>query len=273
MSIQGRNNVHCHGDGRYTLMLVHGYGCDQTMWRFLYPAFAERYQVILLDLVGSGGSDLSAYDRDKYCTLHGHAADMLEIIDEFAVGPVVFVGHSVSAMIGMLATIEAPKKFAAQVMIGPSPSFINDDDYVGGYNREDIGDLLKMMGDNYLEWTRTMAPAIMGAPAQPALARELLVRLQSNNREIAKHFGRVTFTADHRADVEKSTVSALILQCSDDLIAPREVGEYLHKHLARSTLRAIDNIGHCPHLSAPSASGEVITRYLERVLQQRSPAA
>ena len=271
MSLKERNNIHCYGEGHYTMMLVHGYGCDQTMWRFLHPYFAERYQVILLDLVGSGGSDLSAYDRDKYGTLHGHAADMLEIIDEFATGPVIFVGHSVSAMIGMLATIKAPGKFAAQVMVGPSPSFINDGDYVGGYNPEDIDGLLQMMDDNYLEWTKMMAPTIMGAPEQPALARELLVRFRANDREIARHFARVTFTADHRADVEQSTVPALILQCSDDLIAPREVGEYLHKHLAHSTLKVITNVGHCPHLSAPSVSAEVITRYLERLMAVTSP--
>lgn len=271
MSLQERNNVHCYGDGPYTMMLAHGYGCDQTMWRFLYPSFAERYQVILLDLVGSGGSDLSAYDRDKYCSLHGYADDMLEIIDEFATGPVIFVGHSVSAMIGMLAAIKAPDKFVAQVMVGPSPSFINDGDYVGGYNPEDIAGLLQMMDDNYLEWTKVMAPTIMGAPTKPALAKELLVRFQANDREIARHFARVTFTADHRADVEKSTVPALILQCSDDLIAPREVGEYLHKHLANSTLKVITNVGHCPHMSAPSASSEVVTRYLDRLLTITSP--
>jgi sigma-B regulation protein RsbQ len=271
MSLQERNNVHCYGDGSHTMMLVHGYGCDQTMWRFLYPSFAERYQVILLDLVGGGGSDRSAYDRDKYGSLHGYADDMLEIIDEFATGPVIFVGHSVSAMIGMLATIKAPDRFLAQVMVGPSPSFINDDDYVGGYNPEDIAGLLKMMDDNYLEWTKVMAPTIMGAPAQPALAKELLVRFQANDREIARHFARVTFTADHRADVEKSTVPALILQCSDDLIAPREVGEYLHKHLANSVLKVITNVGHCPHMSAPSASSDVITHYLDRLLGDSYP--
>lgn len=248
------------------MLLVHGYGCDQKMWRFLYPSFAERYHVVLLDLVGSGGSDLSAYDRDKYSTLHGYAADLLEIVDEFAVGPVILVGHSVSAMIGMLATIRAPERFAAQIMVGPSPCFINDDDYVGGYNQEDIDGLLKMMDENYLAWTRMMAPAIMGAPTQPALARELVVRFEGNDREIAKHFARVTFTADHRADVPKSTVPALILQCSDDLIAPREVGEYLHQHLANSTLKVIDNVGHCPHLSTPSSSAEVINDYLEHLL-------
>ena len=270
MSLQERNNVPCYGDGRYTMMLVHGYGCDQSMWRKLLPAFSGRYKIILYDLVGSGGSDLSAYDREKYGTLHGYAADMLEIIDEFAVGPAIFVGHSVSAMIGMLATIKAPDKFAAQIMVGPSPCFINDDDYVGGYNPEDIDGLLKMMDDNYIEWTKVMAPAIMGAPAQPALTKELLLRFQANDREIARHFARVAFTADHRADVPKSTVPALILQCSDDLIAPREVGEYLHRHLANSELAVITNIGHCPHMSAPSASSDVIAHYLDRLLGDSS---
>jgi sigma-B regulation protein RsbQ len=208
MPLQKRNNVHCLGAGHHTMMLVHGYGCDQTMWRFLTPFFAERYHVILLDLVGCGGSDLSAYSRDKYGSLHGYADDMMEIIEEFAVGPVIFVGHSVSAMIGMLASIRAPEKFAAQIMVGPSPCFINDDDYVGGYNAEDIDGLLKMMDDNYLAWSKMLGPAIMGAPAQPALARELVRRFEANDREIAKHFARVTFTADHRADVPKSTVPA-----------------------------------------------------------------
>ena len=262
MSLQQRNNVHCYGNGRYTMMLVHGYGCDQTMWRFLYPAFAERHQVVLLDLVGSGRSDLSAYDPVKYSTLHGYAADLLELIDEFAIGPVILVGHSVSATIGMLATIAAPEKFAAQIMVGPSPCFINDDDYVGGFNAEDIDGLLKMMDENFLAWTKMMGPTIMGAPMQPALAKELVVRLEANDREIAKHFARVTFTADHRADVPKSTVPALILQCSDDLIAPREVGEYLLQHLPNSTLRVIDNVGHCPHMSTPSTSAKAIDDYL-----------
>lgn len=150
MSLQQRNNVHCYGHGRHTLLLAHGFGCDQSMWRLLLPSLAERYRVILLDLTGSGGSDLAAYDHQKYRTLHGHAADILEIIDAYAAGPVVFVGHSVSAIIGMLAAIEAPGKFVAQIMIGPSPCFVNHDDYVGGYNQEDIESLLKMMDDDFL---------------------------------------------------------------------------------------------------------------------------
>lgn len=261
MSVQYRNNVRCHGDGPETIMFVHGYGCDQQMWRFIYPSFLGRYRVVLLDLVGSGGSDLSAYDRDKYATLHGHAEDILDVVDLYAKAPVVFVGHSVSAMIGLLASNISPEKFKAQIMLGPSASYINDGDYVGGFNPEDIDGLLQLMEIDYDSWIARMAPAIMGAP-HPALSQELLNRFERNDPEIARHFARVTFTADHRADLALSTVPSLILQCSDDLIAPREVGDYLHTHLSNSQLSVIDHIGHCPHLSAPSLSSGVMNDYL-----------
>jgi sigma-B regulation protein RsbQ len=262
MSIQFRNNVHCHGDGPVTLMFVHGYGCDQQMWRFIYPSFLGRYRVVLMDLTGSGGSDLSAYDRDKYSTLYGHAEDILDVIDLYAKAPVVFIGHSVSAMIGMLASIMSPEKFTAQIMVSPSPCYINDGDYVGGFNAEDIDGLLQLMEIDYDSWIRRMAPVIMGAPRQPILQEELLTRFSKNDPEITRHFARVTFTADHRAEVEKSTVPALILQCSDDLIAPREVGDYLHRHLANSQLALINNVGHCPHMSSPTPSSDLIEDYL-----------
>ena len=266
MSIQHRNNVLCHGDGPATVVLAHGYGCDQQMWRFIYPALARRYKVVLLDLVGCGGSDLGAYDRAKYATLHGHAEDMLDVINLYAKGPVFFVGHSVSAMIGMLASIQAPEKFAAHIMIGPSACYINDGDYVGGFNAEDIDGLLQLLDADYLAWARRMAPAIMGAPAQPHLSAELRERFERNDPEIARHFGRVTFTADHRAEVRKCRVPALVLQCSDDMIAPREVGDYLHRHLAGSKLAVIDNTGHCPHLSEPDASYGIISGYMDEIL-------
>ncbi|TFW27116.1 alpha/beta fold hydrolase [Duganella callida] len=262
MSVHHRNNVHCAGDGPATIMFVHGYGCDQEMWRFIYPSFASRYRVVLMDLVGSGNSDLGAYDRDKYGTLHGHAEDVLDVIDLYARSPVIFVGHSVSAMIGMLASIVSPDKFAAQVMVGPSPCYLNDGDYIGGYNPEDIDGLLQLMELDYDSWIKRMAPVIMGAPTQPVLSQELLSRFERNDPEIARHFARVTFTSDHRADLARSTVPALILQCSDDMIAPREVGDYLHRNLANSQLATIDNIGHCPHLSSPSASADIINDYL-----------
>jgi len=265
MSVQQRNNVHCHGDGEHTIMFVHGYGCDQTMWRFIHPAYSRRYKIILLDLTGHGGSDLSAYDRNKYADLHGHAEDMLEIIELYAKGKVIFVGHSVSAMIGLLASIQRPERFAAQVMVGPSPCYINDGDYVGGFNAEDIEQLLKLIDDNYLAWVRHMAPAIMGAPNQPQLTRELLTRFEHNDPEIARHFARVTFTADHRADLARSTIPSLVLQCSDDLVAPREVGDYLRDHLPLSTVKVISNVGHCPHLSAPEDSSNYIDAFLEDI--------
>lgn len=266
MSVQKRNNVHCHGDGPVSMVFAHGFGCDQNMWRFMVPAFAQRFRIINFDLVGSGQSDHAAYDRVKYASLHGYADDLIEIIDQFATGPVVFVGHSVSAMIGLLATVKQPARFAAQVMVGPSPCYINDGDYVGGFSRADIDELLETMASNYLGWSSNLAPAIMGVPERPELGVELAEAFCRNDPEIAKHFARVTFLSDHRADVPLSSTPALILQCSDDIIAPLTVGEYLHRHLPRSTLRVINNVGHCPHMSAPSASSAAIDEFLAQAL-------
>lgn len=266
MSVKSRNNVHCHGNGPVSMLFAHGFGCDQSMWRLITPAFAERFKVITFDLVGSGASDRAAYDRTKYGSLQGYADDVLEIADEFADGPVIFVGHSVSAMIGVLATAKAPERFAAQVMVGPSPCYINDGDYIGGFSREDIDELLDTMDANYLGWSSNMAPAIMGVPDQPELGAELTNSFCRNDPEIAKHFARVTFLSDHRSDLARSPTPALILQCSDDLIAPRTVGDYMHKHLPVSTLEIIDNVGHCPHLSAPDASTVAINAFLARML-------
>jgi sigma-B regulation protein RsbQ len=267
MSVKDRHNVTVAGNGSATMVFAHGFGCDQTMWRFMAPAFAERFRTVSYDLVGSGKSDLAAYDRARYATLHGHAEDLLEVIEQFGTGPVVFVGHSVSTMIGMLATIKAPQRFVAQVMVGPSPCYINDGDYVGGFSREDIDELLDTMDANYLGWSSNLAPAIMGAPAQPELADELTGSFCRNDPEIAKHFARVTFLSDHRADVPASKVPALILQCSDDLVAPMEVGRYLHRQLPASTLHVIDNVGHCPHMSAPTESSRAIEAFLAQTLR------
>ncbi|MEP6790829.1 MAG: alpha/beta hydrolase [Ramlibacter sp.] len=264
MNIQKRNNVHVSGTGPVTLMFAHGFGCDKNMWRLLAPAYSKRYRTVLFDLVGSGNSDLSAYDRTKYGSLHGYADDMVEIANEFAEGPVVFVGHSVSAMIGMLAQLKAPQKFAAQVMVGPSPCYINDGDYVGGFERKDIDGLLETLESNYLGWSSNMAPAIMGAPDQPELGVELTNSFCRTDPEIAKHFARVTFLSDHRAELPQLAAPTLIIQCNEDLIAPVSVGEYMHRTLPRSTLAVIDNVGHCPHLSAPHASTEAIDAFLAK---------
>ncbi len=244
-------------------MFAHGFGCDQNMWRLLAPNFQERYQTVMFDLVGSGGSDLTAYDREKYSSLHGYAADVLEILDEVGAGPVVYIGHSVSAMIGMLAAIAAPERFVGNVMVGPSPSFINDGDYVGGFSRADIEGLLDTLEGNYLGWASTMAPAIMGAPDQPPLGEELTNSFCRTDPEIAKHFARVTFFADHRSDLARVTTPTLIIQSHDDLLAPVAVGEHMHRAIKGSTLSIVENVGHCPHLSAPSASIDATERFLE----------
>jgi sigma-B regulation protein RsbQ len=262
MSVQHRNNVHVSGAGPVTLFFAHGFGCDQNMWRLVAPAYASRYRIVLFDLVGSGGSDLTAYDPAKYASLGGYAADVLEIVREFAQGRAVFVGHSVSAMIGLLADLKQPGAFAAQVMIGPSPSYINEGDYVGGFTRRDIESLLETLENNYLGWASNMAPAIMGAPTQPELGVELTNSFCRTDPEIAKQFARVTFLSDVRAELPKLQTPTLIIQCNEDLIAPVAVGEYMHRVLPRSTLRIIDNVGHCPHLSAPSSSSAAMDAFL-----------
>ncbi len=266
--VQHRNNVHVRESGRdmdgkqntgasgksVTVIFAHGFGCDQNMWRYFLPAFDTRYRTILFDLVGCGQSDPTAYDYQKYSTLDGYADDLLDIIDAFAEGPVVLVGHSVSAIIGAIASIREPSRFAALVMVAPSFSMINDGDYVGGFTRADIDDLLKTLEANYLGWASAAAPAIMGAPEQPELGIELANSFCRTDPEIAKHFARVVFLSDNRAMLPKVTVPTLIVQASEDFIAPVAVGEYIHSKLPDSTLKVIANVGHCPHLSAPFAS-------------------
>ncbi|HYP99473.1 MAG TPA: alpha/beta hydrolase [Polyangiaceae bacterium] len=264
MTLQLRNNVRVSGSGSTTMVFAHGFGCDQNMWRLLAPAYAKRYRTILFDLVGSGDSDVTAYDVVKYSSLQGYASDVLEIVRAFGEGPVIFVGHSVSAMIGMLANLQDPGRFAAQIMIGPSPCYINDGDYVGGFTREDIESLLETLEGNYLGWSSNMAPAIMGAPDQPELGRELTNSFCRTDPEIAKQFARVTFLADTRAELPLLTVPTLIVQCNDDIIAPVAVGAYLHRQLPRSTLSIIDNVGHCPHLSAPGPVTTVLDSFLAK---------
>lgn len=258
-----RNAVQVSGvPGGRPIVFAHGFGCDQGMWRFVAPDFEVDHRVVLFDQVGSGNSDLSAYDRDKYGSLRGYAADLVEICRELQLTDVVFVGHSVSAMIGLLATLDEPARFRSQIMIGPSPCYINDDSYTGGFSRADIESLLDTLDSNYLGWASAMGPTIMGAPDRPELGQELTNSFCRTDPEIAKHFAHVTFLSDNRADLPRSTVPALIVQCSDDLIAPRSVGDYLLKHLPNSKLAPIDNIGHCPHLSAPQAIATAMRDYL-----------
>jgi len=263
VTIQERNNVHVAGSGPATLFFAHGFGCDQNMWRLLQPAYAKRFRTVLFDLVGSGGSDAAAYDAKKYSSLQGYADDVVEVVREFGSGPAIFVGHSVSAMIGVLADLAAPREFAAQIMIAPSPCHINDGDYFGGFTRQDIDSLLETLESNYLGWSSNMAPAIMGAPGQPELGAELTNSFCRTNPEIAKQFARATFLSDMRPQVAKLTTPTLIVQCNDDIIAPMAVGEYLAKTVPHSTLRVIENVGHCPHLSSPGACATAIDEFLQ----------
>ena len=262
MDLRHRNNVSVMGNGASTLVFSHGFGCNQAMWNYLAPQFGARFRVVMYDLVGAGLSDLNAFDKAKYSTLEGYARDLNEIIQAFAVGPVILVSHSVSAMIATLADRQAPGRIAAHVMIGPSPRYIDADGYVGGFKRSDIDDLLDTLDSNYLGWSSAMAPVIMGAPGQPALSDELADSFCRTEPEIAKQFARVTFMSDNRQDVAGLSTPVLILQSSDDLIAPVAVGEYLHSVLPNSTYCLVDNVGHCPHMSAPQACTAAMDTFL-----------
>lgn len=266
MNLSQRNSVHVSGDGPATIFFVHGFGCDQNMWRLMVPQYAKRFKVVTFDHVGSGRSDHAAYDRVKYDSLQGYANDLAEVVEEFRTGPAVVVGHSVSAMIGMLAGLKSPGTIAAHVMIGPSPCYINDGDYVGGFSRADIDGLLDMLESNYLGWASNMAPAIMGVPDRPELGLELTDSFCRTDPDIAKQFARVTFLSDNRADLAKLQEPALIIQSKEDFIAPVFVGEYLSRALPKATLEIVDNVGHCPHLSAPGASAAAMDKFLATVM-------
>ncbi|SEM60305.1 sigma-B regulation protein RsbQ [Stigmatella aurantiaca] len=251
MSVLARNNVKVTGTSAQPMLFAHGFGCDQNMWRFVAPAFESDYRTVLFDHVGAGGADISAYDRTKYGTLAGYAEDVLEICRELCLERVVFVGHSVSAMIGVLAAVKEPERFDKLVLIGPSPCYINDGEYVGGFSRRDIEHLLESLDDNYLGWSSTMAPVIMGNPDRPELGEELTSSFCRTHPDIAKHFAHVTFLSDNRADLPKVKTPSLVLQCSNDPIAATVVGEYVHRQLAGSKLVLMKATGHCPNLSAP----------------------
>jgi sigma-B regulation protein RsbQ len=260
-----RNHVIEHGvpDGR-PMMLAHGFGCDHNMWRHVWPAFADRYRIVLFDHVGAGGSDPSAYDPHRYASLEGYAEDVLAICEERDLRDVVFVGHSVSAMIGVLAAAQQPERFARLVLVGPSPRYIDDDGYVGGFTREDIDGLLESLESNYLGWSSAMAPAIMGNADRPELGEELTNSFCRTDPEIAAQFARTTFLSDNRADLGRVRIPALVLQCSDDVIAPEAVGQYVHARLADSSYVLLDATGHCPNLSAPDETVEAIEEFLAR---------
>lgn len=259
-----RNNVRVIGNPQGRPMLfAHGFGCSQEMWRHVAPVFVDDYRVILFDHVGAGGSDLSAYDRGKYDSLHGYADDVLAIVNELELQDVVYVGHSVSAMIGVLASNRQPERFGALVLVGPSPRYINDDGYVGGFEREDIDALLDSLDSNYLGWSSTMAPVIMGNLDRPELGEELTESFCTIDPAIASQFARVTFQSDNRADLPGVVTETLVLQSSEDVIAPLAVGTYVHEQIPRSALVVLKSTGHLPHLSDPVELAAEIHAFLE----------
>jgi sigma-B regulation protein RsbQ len=262
MNVIKRNNVQSIGNGTQTIIFAHGFGCDQHMWRFVAPAFRETHRIILFDHVGAGNSDASAYNYSKYSTLQGYADDVLDICKELSLVDAIFVGHSVSAMIGVLAAAKEPGRFEKLVLIGPSPRYINDTEYVGGFSQADIESLLESLESNYLGSSSAMAPVIMGNPEKPELGEELANSFCRTNPEIAKHFAQVTFLSDNRADLAKIKTKSLILQCSNDVIAPLEVGEYVHQHIADSSLIIMRATGHCPNLSAPEETISAIKSFV-----------
>ncbi|RKH41845.1 alpha/beta hydrolase [Corallococcus sp. AB050B] len=251
MNVLVRNNVKVKGQGAQPMVFSHGFGCDQNMWRFVAPAFEQDYRTVLFDHVGAGGSEVAAYDCNRYGTLEGYADDVLELCHALRLEQVVFVGHSVSAMVGVLAAIKEPERFARLVLIGPSPCYINDGEYVGGFSREDILQLLESLDDNYLGWSSTMAPVIMGNPDRPELGAELTNSFCRMDPDIAKQFARVTFLSDHRAELPKVQTPSLVLQCSNDVIAGEAVGEYVCRQLPAGQMVLLKATGHCPNLSAP----------------------
>lgn len=245
------------------MLFAHGFGCDQNMWRFITPAFADRYRIVLFDYVGSGRSDLSAYDPQRYGSLDGYAQDVLDICEALDLRDVILVCHSVSSVIGVLAVNRAPERFAQLVLIGPSASYINDPpDYIGGFNRPDIEGLLEMMDKNYLGWASFLAPSVMKNADRPELAAELEQSFCATDPKIARRFAQVTFLSDNRKDFAKLALPALLMQCSDDMIAPLSVGKFLARAVPRNTFRLLQATGHCPHLSEPAETISVIEEYL-----------
>lgn len=269
MNVLRRNNVQLSGrESGQPMVFAHGFGCDQNMWRFVAPAFEDEYRIVLFDHVGAGRSDLSAFNRTKHSSLDGYASDVLDICRELDLSRVVFVGHSVSAVIGILAAVREPERFDALVLVGPSPCYIDDGDdgdgggYVGGFSREDIEGLLESLDSNYLGWSSAMAPVIMGNPDRPELGAELTNSFCRTDPEIARHFARTTFLSDNRADLSKVKVRSLVLQCSEDVIAPQCVGEYVHRNIPGSELVLMKATGHCPNLSAPEETIAAIKAFL-----------
>jgi sigma-B regulation protein RsbQ len=262
VDLRARNNVRIAGaEHGPTIILAHGFGCDQHLWRLVEQRLAPKFRLILFDHVGCGASDPSAWDPQRYASLQGYVDDILALVRELDVRQAVFVGHSVAAMMGVLAVSADPSRFAKLVLLTPSPRYIDDEGYRGGFSGQDIEDLLDSLESNYLGWSRSMAPVIMGAPDRPELADELADTFCQNDPARAQVFARTTFLSDNRADLARVSVPTLIIDCAHDALAPPEVGAYVHRHIGDSRLVTLDTTGHCPQLSAPDATAQAIATF------------
>ena len=265
-AILERSNVKISGatgPHRPVMVFLHGLGADQATWRLLSPHFETKYQLVQLDLVGSGSSRHADYDRERHGNLTGHAADLLDVLRTLALYDVVFVGHSVGAMIGVIAAVREPQRFAKMVLISPSPRFINEKGYAGGFEQKDINELLAAMDADYHGWAHGISPVMMGKDEAPELVMELTNSFVSSNPEIARHFARVIFLSDTRAELGFLDAPTLVVQSAHDVIAPLAVGHYINEQLADSRIEVIETGGHCPHLSAPQQTLAAIDRFLE----------
>ncbi|MDH6228292.1 MULTISPECIES: alpha/beta hydrolase [Streptomyces] len=266
MGVVQRNRVKVLGDpDGPVVMLAHGFGCDQSMWRLVIPRLTPRYRLVLFDYVGAGGSDLSAWSEERYSSLEGYARDVVEICEELDLRNVAFVGHSVSSMIGVLAARAAPDRIGALVMVTPSPCYIDQGDYHGGFTEEDIDELLASLDANYLGWSSVMAPVIMGNPERPELGDELTDSFCSTDPTMARVFAQTTFLSDNRDDLDQVDVPTLVVDCAHDAIAPPAVGAFVHDHIAGSRRVTLDANGHCPHLSHPDATADAVLDFLDRI--------
>ncbi len=265
MDAAARFNVTTTGrpDGQ-PMVFAHGFGCDQHMWRFVAPAFADEFRIVLFDFVGAGGSDPAAYDPVRHGTLDGYAEDLLQVLRDLDLRDVVLVGHSVSAMIAAIAQVAEPERFDRIVMVGPSPRYVDEGSYVGGFSEADILEMLESLESNYLGWSAAMAPAIMNTPDRPALGAELTESFCRMDPVVARQFARVTFLTDTRTVLSQVSCPTLVLQCSDDLIAPVEVGSYVRDALPQGSMIVLEATGHCPHLSAPAETIAAMTGFVRR---------
>jgi sigma-B regulation protein RsbQ len=261
-SVFSRNNVKVFGFGSQVLMLAHGFGCDQNTWRLITPAFEKHFKIVLFDYVGAGNSDHSAYDEERYNSLEGYAQDIIEICEELQLNEVIFIGHSVSSMIGLLAAKKAPQLFKKIAFIGPSPRYMNDEGYPGGLDRDALEELLDVMDNNYLSWSSIIAPSIMGNPDRPELAEGLSDSFCRTNPLIARQFARVTFLSDHREELPKLSIPSLTIQCREDFLTNDDIAEYIHQHTPGNKITFLSSSGHCPHLSDPEGVVNALKPFL-----------